>query len=339
MNRISSGQLTTALLLSNAFMLMCVSVPMGIESMLGAIIAFVIQTALCVPMLLLYRNGFSLSAYCQQKHRLIPLLFVLYFIIRGGISFLLLWNGSEHLSLPFTQPLITAVMIGLVCLYTASLGLRAFTRAGTIIFGFFVFSLAILLLGAWQRMDFQQLSPSEDSTVLGSAMQILSLADTLPALFILLGFTENKKAGKTLRFLGGSLILWEIILFLCITVLGALLPTAKNPFFMLTSVSQPLTTQRADAFYLIVFVMLCVIRLTLLTVLSAHLLGMLFPRLRYRSILSLGGMIGAAAAFSAIGFMGNRYCIIGIVFFTCAVPLILYFCLKRNPSWKEETAS
>lgn len=339
MNRISSGQLTVALLLSNAFMLMCVSAPIGMESMWGAVIAFVLLGILCIPMLLLYRDGFSLSAYCRQKHYVLPLLFVLYFILRGGISFLLLWKGSEQLSLPFSQPLITAGMIGLVCLYTASLGLRTFARASTIAFGFFVFTLGILLLGAWQRIDFQQLSPTENNTVLGSSMHILSLGDTLPALFILMNFTENKKASKVLRFLPLSLLLWEILLFLCITVLGNLLSSAEYPFFLLTSVSQPLSTQRADAFYLIVFVLLCVIRLTLLTVLSAHILGMLFPKLRYRSILSLLGMIGAAAAFSAMGFSGNLWCMIGIVFFACAVPLLFYIRMKKNPAWKEEPSS
>ena len=231
-------------------------------------------------MLLLYKEGFTLTAYCSRKHYIVPLLFVLYFIVRGGISFLLLWKGSEHLSLPFSQPLITAALIGAVCLYTASLGLRTFARAGTIAFGFLIFTLGILLLGAWQRIDFQQLYPTADNTVFGSAMHILSLGDTLPALFVLLSFTDQKSAFSSLRFLGLSLLLWEVILFLCITVLGNLLSAAEYPFFLLTSVSQPLTTQRADAFYLIVFVLLCVIRLTLLTVLSAHLLGMLFPGLR-----------------------------------------------------------
>ena len=339
MNRISSGQLTVALLLSNAFMLMCLSRPIGMESMAGAVLAFVLQAILCIPMLLLYRDGFSLPTYCDQKHFLIPILLILYFIIRGGISFLLLWNGSENLSLPFAQPLITAGMIGLVCLYTASLGLKTFARASTVVFGFLVFSLGILLLGAWTRIDFRLLYPSQDITVFRSTLDILSMGDTLPALFVLLSFTNGKKPAPTLRFLVLSLILWEIILFLCITVLGNLLPTAEYPFFLLTSVSQPLSTQRADAFYLIVFVLLCVIRLTLLTVLSAHLLGMLFPKLRFRSVLSLAGMIGAATVLGVLGYTGGLYCILGIVLFACLLPLIFLMQLKKHPEWKEETTS
>ena len=339
MNRISSGQMTVLLLLSNAFMLMCVSAPIGMESMLGAILSFVLQMILCIPMLLLYHKGFSLSAYCKQKHYRIPAMLVFYLISRGGISFLLLWNGSENLSLPFSQPLIAAGMIVLVCLYTSALGLRTTARAGTVSFGFLVFTLAILLLGAYQHVDFQQLHLTAENTVWFSTLKILSLADTLPALFILLSFSEKQKAHKALRFLALSLILWEIILFLCITVLGSLLPTTESPFFLLTAVSQPLSTQRADAFYLIVFVMLCVIRLTLLTVLSAHLLGMMFPNLRCRNIIALVGMMLTAAVFSFVHFTGNLFDILTIVFLACILPLIFCIRLKKHPAWKEEEPS
>ncbi len=338
MNRISSGQMTVSLFLPAAFMLMCSTFSFGEEALLGAVIAAVAALLLCIPMFLLYKNDFSLSSYCAQRHFVVPLLYVAYFIVRGGISFLLLWKGAENLSLPFSQPLMTAIMIGIVCLYTASLGLRTFARTSTFVFGFFVLTMCILLLGAWQRMDFGRLYPAADSTVLGSSLHILSLLDTLPALFVLMSFTrKQKRTGGALRFLLLTLVLWEFILLLCMTVLGSLLGTAESPFFLLTSVSQPLSTQRADAFYLIVFVMLCVIRLTLLTVLSAHLLGMLFPKLRCRSILSLFGMIGAALGLSAIGFSGNLFCIIGIVLFACAVPLIFYMRLRRHPQWRESS--
>ena len=44
-------------------------------------------------------------------------------------------------------------------------------------------------------------------------------------------------------------------------VLGSRMAHADHPFFAIVSVSQPLSTQRADAIYLLVFVMLCVLRI------------------------------------------------------------------------------
>ncbi len=343
MNRISSGQLTCALLLANVFMLMCMSAPMGTESMAGAVISFGIQLLICIPMILLRKHDFSLGSYCRTKHYILPCLYILYFYFRGGYSFVLLWKGSEQLSLPFSSSVITAVLIGIVCLYTASLGLKAFARSASVIFALLLAAMVILLVGAWQRIDIGKLSPSPDTTIIGSTLKFLSMADTLPAFFVLLSFTEQPEipegAGlftkiklhfKNLRFIPLSLLLWEIILFLCITVLGTFLSTSQYPFFMLTSVSQPLAAQRADAFYLILFVLLCIIRLTLLTVISAHLLGLLFPRLKYRSIISMGFMIAAAAAFKAMDFGGSVFCIITIVLFAGVLPLMLYLRMKKE---------
>lgn len=339
MNKLSSGQLTAALLLSNAFMLMCISAPVGTEYLAGLVISFAVQAALCIPMIILYKKSFSLTSYCNENHYAIPCLFALYFILRGGVSFLLVWNGAKQLSLPFSEPLITAVLIGIVCLYTASLGLCAFARTSSMVFGVLVLSLIILLIGAWQRIDLAELAPTAENTIAGSALRNLSAADSLPALFILLEFTKSKKPVKALWFLPLSLLLWEIVIFLCITVLGSLLPSAPYPFFMLTGVSQPLSAQRADAVYLILFVLLCILRITLLTVLSAHLLGMVLPKLKFRSIISIFLMIAAAAGFSAINFTGNVFCIITIVIFAFVIPLVFCLRLDKHHSWKEETRS
>lgn len=339
MNKISTGQLTAALLLSNAFMLMCVKAPLGMEYSWGLFISFAVQAVLCIPMIMLYRKGFSLTSYCNEKHYVIPCLFALYFILRGGISFLLVWNGSKQLSLPFSEPLITAVLIGMVCLYTASLGLSAFARTSTVVFGVLVLSLIILITGAWERTDAVMFSHTAENTIAGSAFRNLSVADSLPALFILLEFTKNKSTVKNLLFLPLGLLLWEIVIFLCITVLGSLLNAAPYPFFLMTGVSQPLTEQRADAVYLILFVLLCILRITLMTVLSAHILGMVFPKLRFRSIISVFLMIGAAAGFGAVNFTGNVICITGIVIFAFLIPLVFYLRLNKHNSWKEETGT
>lgn len=336
MNKISCSQLTTALLLSSAFMLMCLSTPVGIEYMAGTAISFAIQFLLCIPIIILYRKGFSLSAYCSDRHYFIPCLFVLYFILRGGMSFILVWNGSEELSLPFSAPLITAVLIGIVCFYAASLGLSAFVRASTIVSGILAVTIVVLLIGAIKRIDVMELSQSTDITVAGSIIQNLSLADTLPVFFVLMNFTNNSKPYKTLMFLPTGFVLWEIVLFLCITVLGSLLSTAKYPFFLLTSVSQPFSSQRADSLYLILFVLLCILRITLFTVLAAHLLGMVFPKLKFRSVITLLLMIGAAIVFGMISYTGNIFSIIFIFLLAFLIPIIFCVRLKKHSSWKEE---
>lgn len=323
MNRISSGQLTCILLLSEAFMLMCMSIQTGLSTMYGTAIAFILRLLLCVPVLLLYKKGFSLSRYCSEKHYVLPCIFALYFIARGGLSFVLVWSCSEQLSLPYSGSITTAVLIGAVCLYTASLGLRAFSRAASVTAGFLAAALAILIIGAWQRADLDSIALTDNGSIISGTLRSLSLADSLPVFLVLLSFTEKDRPLKKLLFLPLGLILWELVLFLCITVLGSSAASGEYPFFLLTSVSQPLASQRADAVYLIVFVLLCTIRLTMFTVLSAHIMGMIFPKLRFRSIIALLLMIGTAIAFGAIGFSGGILCIFPIIFLTLTVPVWL----------------
>lgn len=331
MNKISAIQMTEILLLSSAFSLMCFSFSIGAQSLSAVLLLLPIQATLCLPMLLLYRKGFSLEGFCQVHPTLLPLLFTCYFILRGGISFLLLWQASERLSLPFSEPLVTAILIGGVCLYTSSLGLKTFARSSAMVFGFFLVTLVILLLGAYQRIDLMNLLPSPDTDLWDGSLNILSLADTLPILFILLNFTKEKRLSSSLWFLGLQALLWVLIFLLCLTVLGSLLPDAPYPFFLLIAVSQPLSSQRADAVYLMVFVMLCVMRLTLLNVLSAHLLSYRFPKLRFRSVLTMGGMILSALLFSLVNYTGNHWCIIGIVLLGTVLPLVLLLCYRRHP--------
>ncbi len=351
MNRITSGQLTCALLLSNTFMLMCISTPIGAESMLGAILSFAIQLIICIPMLMLRKYDFSLGNYCSAHHYFLPCLYILYFYFRGGYSFVLIWKGSEQLSLPFSSPLITAILIGTVCLYTASLGLKAFARSAGVVFGFLIIAVVILLIGAWQRINVENIQLSEKCTVTDSTLRYLSMADTLPVFFVLQCFTQQseipqnadfltklKSNLKNLRFIPLSLILWELVLFLSITVLGSLVNSSGYPFFMLTSVSQPLDTQRADAFYLILFVFLCIIRLTLLTVLSAHLLGMIFPKLKFRNVISLIFMIAAAIAFKSFDMGGDLFCIVSILFFGGILPLYLFLSTRKSSNGKENAS-
>ncbi len=339
MNKISGSQIAAVLLLSSAFMLMCLSAPIGTEYMAGTAISFAAQALLCIPIILLYKKGFSLSLYCNEKHYAVPCLFALYFMLRGGVSFILVWNGGKQLSLPFSNPIVTAVLIGIVCFYTASLGLRALARASSIVFGILTLTAAVLMIGAWRSINTMELAETAENTIAGSVLRNLSLADTLPALFVLLNFTEKKNYHKALLFLPLGLLLWEMVLFLCITVLGSLLPSAPYPFFLLTAVSQPFSSQRADALYLILFVLLCILRITLLTVLSAHLLGMAFPKLRFRSAISLLIMIGTAAALGAVNYTESILCIVTILIFAFVIPLIFCIALKNHNSWKRKEKS
>ena len=108
-----------------------------------------------------------------------------------------------------------------------------------------------------------------------------------------------------MQIFSGKVLLSGFLTIVGMAVLGSRMAQAEHPFFAAASISQPFRSQRADALYLLVFVMLCVFRITIYTVLAAHLLQLRFPKLRYASTICLILMLGCTAipgifAYSAV---------------------------------------
>lgn len=328
MNKLQSGQMTILLCLSAAFSMMCAAFPFTLEQLIGTAISIGIQILLCIPVLYLARHNDSITAHCIG-HKFVPLLFFHNFIFNGGRSLAQIWNVTSTLSLPFSNHILFAVIwITLVCLYTSTLGLRTLARSSTLIFGVLLLTLFVMLLGGNSWMQLQSISFSPDASIWKSTLHHLTQADELPLLVILIGFLKEHPVKNTLRFFGISLLLWSFVLFLGMTILGQCLSDAPYPFFMLGNISQPFQTQRADALYLVLFVLLCVARLTLLTTLSAHLLGEAFSGLRWRNQLSLVAMIGYAIVIHFFGVADSWLCLIPILFLGTGIPL--YFLYQHN---------
>ena len=160
MNSLRSSQLSAMLFLSAAFTILCQTASWTMEGIFGTGIAVAVQFLLCVPIFLLYRQGFSLSDG-DVKHRLLSALLLGYLLVRGGVSFVRLQRASDALTLPVSGKFFAAALIALVCIYTASLGIRALARSSTLILGLLLFALAVLLLGAVPQAEPQN-QPAAD---------------------------------------------------------------------------------------------------------------------------------------------------------------------------------
>ena len=299
MNRLRSNQIFAILLVSAAFPLLCRTDAFTIEGIFGAAIAAVVQLLLCLPMLRLYHTSFSFCDYAR-KHRILPLFFLAYLLIQGGISFVRLQSTSQDIALPFSGKFLAAALIALVCLYTVSLGIQALARSSTVILGILILTLILMCIGAIPQAEPQNLSLSPDDTIWRGFLHSMIHADELPLLFLLLDFTEKKQFRRIIPIWAGKFLMGAYLSVLGMAVLGSRMAHADHPFFAIVSVSQPLSTQRADAICLLVFVMLCVLRITLFTVLAAHLLRLCFPKLRYTSTVCLLLMLGISWGASAV---------------------------------------
>lgn len=319
MNSLRSSQLSAMLFFSAAFTILCQTASWTMEGIFGTGIAVAVQFLLCVPIFLLYRQGFSLSDG-DVNHRLLSTLLLGYLLVRGGVSFVRLQRASDALTLPVSGKFFAAALIALVCIYTASLGIRALARSSTLILGLLLFALAVLLLGAVPQAEPQNLSLSTDDTIFRGFLREMACADELPLLLLLFDQMAHRRVRSTLQFLAGKLGLFAFLALLGMAVLGDRMAHSPLPFFSTISVSQPFSTQRADALYLVIFVMLCVLRITLFTVFAARCLAQLLPHLQYASTICLGGMlaISAAAAHFSISAVWQ---IAAMVLFTSLIPL------------------
>ncbi len=337
MNKLRTRELFTMLLLSAAFLLLCQTASLTLEGLLGGLLAMVIEILICLPMLQLYAKGFSFTAYAK-KHRIIPLCFLVYLLLKGGVSFVRLQGVSEVLLLPFSGKFWAAALIALVCVYTASLGIQALARSSSLIFWILLFILSIMLIGAIPQADPQNLSLSPDDTIIQGFWRSISQADEVLLLFLLLDFAKDKASTKTgritIQIFGAKFLLLAYLTLLGISVLGYRMAQATYPFFDIVSISQPFSTQRSDALYLIVFVVLCILRVTLYTVLAAYLLSVLFPRLRYTSTICLLAMLAVSWGASKVE-LGDIWNFVVLVLLGLCFPLTVLLEGRSTPKTAE----
>ncbi len=303
MNKIRSGQLFAALMICAAFTFLCQTAAFTMEGVCGAGLAAAVQLLICIPIVLLYRGGFSFSRYAE-KHKILPLIFIVYLLVRGGVSFVQMQQTSGALSLPLSGKFLAVGLIALVCLYTASLGIQALTRSSTLIFGILLFALAVMLIGAIPQAEPQNLSMTPDDSIWQGFLRGMYTADEVVLFFLLMDFCEKKQLRTAVAIFTGKFALAGYLFLLGMAVLGNRMMQSEHPFFAVISVSQPLSTQRADALYLLVFVMLCVVRITLFTALAAHLLRLSFPMIKYTSTICLGVMLAVSAGAAMLNLPG-----------------------------------
>ncbi|MBR1529359.1 MAG: hypothetical protein IJ642_08680 [Oscillospiraceae bacterium] len=273
MNKIHNHQLTAILFLSGAWSVICIPSLYGNGQILGTAVACLIQILCCLPMLALRTGTFSRQI---QKHKSLGIIYILFFLICGANGFSQLWEAAPPQLLPSSGKLTAAVLIALTCFYTSSAGLRATARAAPLVMGIFIISLAVLILGAWNRVDMSRIS-FQTTNFLPSIRMYISLSGELAAVWILSDSVRNHKNTAVNSYLIAKAIFCILILFFSITAGGRLMYLNGYPFFTLTALSQPLQGQRADALYILVFVMLHIMHTTLQTGIIEHIAEQIYP--------------------------------------------------------------
>lgn len=262
MNRITSLQLLSLMLLSSVWELVCLRDIAGSGVILGAICAYLLQFALLIPLLsadtMLFRS------------RAVSLSYAVYFILAGARNISQLTDAAPQPLLSVPGTFAGLALLFVTCLYTAVSGIRAAARCAPLTLGVLTLAAIVLIAGAWGRTMPERFYWQQNGFSAG--MGLFFTASELPALWVLRGRLHGSPRRMLLRYTLLRTGITALLLYLGIAAEGRLLGLREYPFFTLTALSQPLAGQRADALYILVFVMLCVMQLTLQAGLCAHVL-------------------------------------------------------------------
>lgn len=330
MNKIKSKQLFSILISVRMFSIICSADPSDAQQMAGAALSILFQFLAAVPMLMLYKD----DSFSLKKEMLFgkfgKSLYIIFFILWGALSFSSLWEVTKSVYFPIDSSFIGALILAAVCIYTASLGLRAVSRVSGFMLGLIAFSLIIMLIGAYPKADLANFSPNAQfSGMIKSAVKDFCRSGELVMMFILLEFVPEGKRKAITSFFTGKFILTEAVAVIEITVLGKIMSISDFPFFSAGAFSQPMSIQRADSLYMILFTMLCVMTVTVQIALSTIIIQELMPKLKYKSLFSAVLML---AVSSIVNFTGiDLTAVIGclILILAVVIPIIMYI-RRRN---------
>ena len=320
MNRISSLQLFSFLLLQSIWEIVCLPQLPGSGMLPGIWGAYLLQCLLLLPLL-----GSETRMF---RRTWAGLLFAAYFLLAGSRNLAQLSGTAPHslLSVPGTWGAVLLLL--LTCLYTASAGIKAAARCAPLTVGLIVLSAVVLAVGAWGHTVPERFHWETDGLREGGAMFFTSAE--LPALWVLRRRTDNSPRKVLLLYTLAKSLLAGLVLYLCITAGGRLAQTAEHPFFTLTALSQPLQGQRADALYILVFVMLCVMQITMQAGLSAHLLEELFPKLHHTAPAVLLVMAALSGIFTLDTLNGLTGMLLPVLAFGLPCTLLLFGQLRKG---------
>ena len=340
MNRIKSSQLFALLISIRTFSVICMTDLSDANAMAGAAVSVALQLLAAVPVLLLYKD----STFSLKQEMLFgkfgKILYIVFFILWGAVSFSNLWEVTKSVYFPIDSSFSGALILAAICVYTASLGIKALSRASGIVLGMIVLSLIIMLVGAYPKAELSNFVPDADfSRVIKAAVRDFCRSGELVMMFILLELVPKGRKKAVTSFFIGKLILTELIAAIEITVLGKIIGISDFPFFSAGAFSQPMSIQRADAVYMILFTLLCVVTVTVQIIFCTIIISELLPDFKYKSLITAVLMLGISAALNSLQI--NTAPITGgfILLLAVIIPVIMYIRRKNHENKKDFISS
>ena len=309
MNKISFGQFTALLLASDAFTLICLTGSVSLLTLFGFITGTLIQLFAAFPTIFCLSRGEKITRRTFNRW-----IMLIYSLMWGGLLLVRLWQTSEIVYIPslfgnlIPDRLLITILVGVVCLYISSTGLKPLARASAIIGGFGILCLIIVISGAVSKMNPAYLKMSSGSFT-AEILRGLALSGSLGTFVLLAENLRYKKVKLTIFYFLSRAFLSAVIFIITILVAGGL--EMKLPIIAAFQLSQPLSSQRIDALFLIIFVVLAIFSIALQATVSADILHKIFPKLSsYRTTIAFIFMTAIGCILSKSNVYSSFYAVI-----------------------------
>ncbi|MDE5772587.1 MAG: hypothetical protein K2I06_13340 [Ruminococcus sp.] len=320
MDKITKNQLAAMLLITDAFTLFCFRGHICLITAIGFLCGTVFQFIMSLPLIKLCRDGGSI----ENSGKIVQSIYLIYLLLWGGMLFSMLWNASDVIYIPYENSngiwgkLLVAGLIALVCLYSSSTGIKAFSRSAVIAAAIGIICLFIVAVSAVFGSDWVNFLRTENSDGLFKEISRgFVLSGGLGSFVVLLRFTKGNTLKNALYYFTGKIIMTAVVTVSAILVAGGIMKITEFPVVTAAQLSQPFPVQRIDSLFLIIFAVFAVFSIAVQSLTAASLLMKIFPKFKYlRTTSVLVLMIASAFLFSG----ENNYSIL----YAVTVAMVLF---------------
>lgn len=305
------GQLMLLLFMCRVFTLMTF-VPLIAEGrsltvqLLAAAISTLIQAVILIPIVMLHRGVTEAAIEKNKAAGIFAAVLYLVFFLFYSVNSLL--HFQNFLSARFFRTAESSLWIGvllIVCVYCGCLGIEALGRSAVLLFWLFVISLVIMGISSAKDFDTANLSFSMrySNDLFTAVMDDLARNGEICAAAFLAKHVERKLRKRNLRYgiyglLAAKLVTVSAVSVLIAAVLGDFASLTDYPFLTVGTFGGTGFVQRGDSLYLIVWTVTAVINIALFLHIAGGLIGEIFPKIKYRTLISAILVFGISLFFT-----------------------------------------
>lgn len=280
MNSITSPQLAAMLVISDLFALMCYNGGLSAYTAVGLAFGIALQYVMVMPLVKSADNGETLP-------KTVKLLLAVGIVLWGGALLGGLWKAADITFVPYENAggylgkLEITAMLAAVSLYMAYEGTKATARSSLIAAFMGVIFLLTDLISSLRPSNFGNipLSAQYGTFMDGLRLSFLSGGSLITFIALLPCVQGRKNKASVMYFLCRG-ILSAAVVMTAVLVTGGIMYTADFPVIMSAQLSQPFSSQRIDALFLILFAVFGVFAITVQVMTAAFLAGEIFSRFR-----------------------------------------------------------